>query len=106
MNRRSSGNIPSLQNCALDQWCKMACRQNERKMQSFHELQHIHKRLHQVAQEIEWYGNVSNSDIMIATMEHFNDLWKALSDKLNEVNKIMENMHTAQNDDRFFSQRC
>ena len=84
-DRKVSGDILNLHNCALGRWCESAGQEKIGKKKDFQELQRIHAQLHWIAQEIVWYDDISGSGIGIIAMEHFNDLWQQLLRKIKKI---------------------
>ncbi len=80
----SSDDILNLHNCALGRWCETADDELV-KSSEFQEMQRIHVQLHWIAQEIVWSDDVPGSSIGVGAMEHFNELWRQLQQKMQQL---------------------
>jgi hypothetical protein len=87
-DRKLSGDILKLHNCELWRWCETEGKNSAGRREDFQKLLQIHAQLHWIAQEIVWYDGVPGSDIGIHAMEHFNDLWQQLSNRMKNINRF------------------
>ncbi|MBF0381729.1 MAG: CZB domain-containing protein [Magnetococcales bacterium] len=86
-NRNLSGDILKLHNCDLWHWCEKTGKYRSGKKEEFEKLLQIHAQLHRIAQEIIWYEGVPGSDVGIHAMEHFNDLWQQLRNRIKTIDR-------------------